>query len=121
MLQLKIGLVMLGVNDIERSLAFYRDKLGLKVSNQFRGFAFLEGGSIMLGLSEQLGSASEHMAGATEIVLGVEDVRSAYAELCRQGVEFLHEPRNVDGTNWAANFRDPDGHLLSIYGPEGKA
>jgi len=24
----------------------------------------------------------------------------------------------VTGTTWAANFRDPDGHVLSISGPE---
>ena len=34
------------------------------------------------------------------------------------GVEFLREPSNVTGDSWAANFRDPDGHLLSIFGPE---
>ena len=22
------------------------------------------------------------------------------------------------GDQWAANFRDPDGHLLSVFGPE---
>jgi catechol 2,3-dioxygenase-like lactoylglutathione lyase family enzyme len=122
MLQLKIGLLMLGVHNVERSLGFYRDRLGLRVQNQFPGFAFLDGGDgFVLALSEPLGSASDQLAGATEVVLGVENVRAAYAELREQGIEFLNEPRNVNGTEWAANFRDPDGHLLSIYGPEGKA
>jgi catechol 2,3-dioxygenase-like lactoylglutathione lyase family enzyme len=122
MLQLKIGLLMLGVHNVERSLGFYRDRLGLRVQNQFPGFAFLDGGDgFVLALSEPLGSASDQLAGAAEVVLGVENVRAAYAELREQGIEFLNEPRNVNGTEWAANFRDPDGHLLSIYGPEGKA
>lgn len=38
-----------------------------------------------------------------------------------RGVVFLSEPMNVTGDSWAANFRDPDGHLLSVFGPERKA
>ena len=33
-------------------------------------------------------------------------------------MECLCAPRNVTGDQWAAKFRDPDGHLLSVYGPE---
>jgi len=36
-------------------------------------------------------------------------------------VTFMNEPRPVTGDRWAANFRDPDGHLLSIFGPERRA
>ena len=36
-----------------------------------------------------------------------------------RGVTFLNEPRCVDGVSWAADFSDPDGHVLSIFGPEG--
>jgi hypothetical protein len=36
------------------------------------------------------------------------------------GVRFTHEPRNVTGTRWAANFDDLDGHHLSIFGAEHK-
>jgi len=28
-----------------------------------------------------------------------------------------NEPRVVNGENWAVNFRDPDGHQCSFYGP----
>ena len=41
--------------------------------------------------------------------------------LAARGVEFTHEPRNVTGPLWAANFNDPDGHKLSVFGPERKA
>ena len=51
------------------------------------------------------------------MVLAVVSVRAAYAALSDKGVEFLREPANVAGDSWAANFRDPDGHLLSIFGP----
>jgi predicted lactoylglutathione lyase len=32
----------------------------------------------------------------------------------------LSQVSNVTGTLWAANFDDPDGHHLSIFGPEHK-
>jgi hypothetical protein len=45
-------------------------------------------------------------------------VQEAYEALSGKGIEFTHEPRNVTGAQWAANFEDPDGHRLSIFGPE---
>jgi len=42
----------------------------------------------------------------------------AYAALGERGVKFRIEPRQVAGPNWAANFEDPDGHMLSVFGPE---
>lgn len=33
------------------------------------------------------------------------------------GIVFRVEPRVVTGNLWATDFRDPDGHLLSIFGP----
>jgi catechol 2,3-dioxygenase-like lactoylglutathione lyase family enzyme len=114
----KIGLIMLGIDDLEKSVAFYRDQLGLKLSAQFEGFAFLDGSGVTLALSRALAQATGKGPGATEIVFSVEHVRAAYDALRAAGVNFLTEPRVVSGANWAANFKDPDGHLLSIFGPE---
>jgi catechol 2,3-dioxygenase-like lactoylglutathione lyase family enzyme len=114
----KIGLIMLGIADLEKSVAFYRDQLGLKLSAQFEGFAFLDGSGVTLALSRGLAQATGQGPGATEIVFSVEHVRAAYDALRAAGVNFLNEPRVVSGANWAANFKDTDGHLLSIFGPE---
>ncbi len=89
----QISNVMLGTTDLARSLTFYRDTLGLTVQFEIPGFVFLSAG-------------------------GVADVTAAHETLQARGVEFLNAPRNVTGDQWAANFRDPDGHLLSIFGPE---
>jgi catechol 2,3-dioxygenase-like lactoylglutathione lyase family enzyme len=114
----QIGLVMLGVANIARSVAFYRDTLGLSLRQEIPGFAFFDGGGVTLCLSEPLAKATSAGAGATEIVFSVEDVRGAYEALRAKGVEFTIEPRNVTGTLWSANFQDPDGHRLSVFGPE---
>jgi predicted enzyme related to lactoylglutathione lyase len=52
------------------------------------------------------------------VVFSVEHVRAAYDALRRKGVTFSDEPRNVTGSSWSANFTDPDGHHLSIFGAE---
>ena len=114
----KIGLVMLGVANLEKSVPFYRDRLGMKLTGQFEGFAFFEAGSVSLALSQGLAAATGKGPGATEVVFSVEHVRASYDALRSQGVEFVNEPRIISPGNWGANFRDPDGHLLSLFGPE---
>jgi lactoylglutathione lyase len=118
--RLKITHVMLGVETTERALPFYRDVLGLTVQAEHPGFAFLDAGLFTLALSEGLARASAVRVGATELVFGVEDVTATYHELREKGVSFLNEPRAVAGPMFAANFTDPDGHRLSIFGPEHK-
>jgi catechol 2,3-dioxygenase-like lactoylglutathione lyase family enzyme len=114
----QINYMMMGTTDLTRSLAFYRDVLGLTLQAEMPGLAFLDGGGVALSLSEEHAKLATPVAGATEIVFGVTDVTAAHAALTERGVEFLNSPRNVTGNQWAANFRDPDGHLLSIFGPE---
>ena len=113
-----ISNIMLGVRDLEKSLAFYNGKLGLPVTMQLGDVALLKAGPITLGLSTNHARKTPHVAGATEVVFQVEHVRAAREALVSQGVEFLNEPSQVTPTDWAAHFRDPDGHLLSIFGPE---
>ena len=113
----KVGVVMLGVRDIARSLGFYRDKLGLEVQHEIPGFAFLNGGGVTLCLSEAAVKARGQAAGAGEIVFSVQEVSTAYEALKGKGVQFTHEPRSITSTARVANFDDPDGNHLSIYGP----
>ena len=51
------------------------------------------------------------------MVFSVEDIDAAHQALRSRGVEFRREPRVVTGDQHAADFRDPDGHVLSIFGP----
>ena len=110
--------VMLRVADIERSVAFYRDAVGLEVISTAEAFAFLDAGSIRLALNR-----SDHDGGSeslTEIVLEVDAIDRAYREMTDRGVDFAIAPREVtrsgDRSLHAAHFRDPDGHLWSLTG-----
>jgi methylmalonyl-CoA/ethylmalonyl-CoA epimerase len=115
-----VSMIMLGVRDLEKSVSFYRGRLGIDVRQRIPGFAFLDSGALTIVLSEPLAKNVSPLAGATEVIFSVNDVRASYEALKNQGVEFSQEPRNVSGPMWAANFRDPDGHLLTLFGPERK-
>lgn len=117
----RITAIMLGVRDLPHAVAFYKDKLGLKVILQEPALALLQCGPVMIGLSRGHVSMAPHVAGATEVVFGVDSVRAAQKALVEKGIAFLGEPRPVTPTDWAVHFKDLDGHLLSLFGPEGKA
>lgn len=124
-----VSSVILRVSDIAGAVAFYTQKLGLRVTRQSPGFAFLDAGAISLILNKPEGriepSDAPGLAGYTEVVFDVADIRAAFAALRGRGVQFLSpEPFRVSGDEThdvlAAPFRDPDGHLLSITGKEPK-
>ncbi len=117
----RINTIMLGVRDMAAALKFYSETLGLKILMQETQIALLDAGPVRLGLSTGHTRMAPHVNGATEVVFGVDSVRSTQKALTEQGVTFLGEPRQVTPTEWASHFRDIDGHLLSIFGPEGKA
>ena len=114
----------LTVGDIERSVAFYRDVVGLPLALSLpeRGAAFLwigEAGRAMLGLWA-VGSAPITVSLHVAFAASLEDVLGASERLGALGVT----PLSFDGSKttepsvigWmpaaAVYFRDPDGHLL---------
>jgi catechol 2,3-dioxygenase-like lactoylglutathione lyase family enzyme len=118
----KIGVIMLGVRDLEASVAFYQEKLGLALQSKIPGeFAFFAAGTVTLALSVPHGKNRPNLAGATEVVFSVDGVTEAYDALRSRDIAFTQAPRNVTGTMWSANFTDPDGHQLAIFGPERRA
>lgn len=113
----KLSHVMLGVADLDVSMAFYRDTLGLPVVFQTANIALLDAGGANIGLSEELAKVIATAPGPVELVFSVTDINTEHARLTESGVEFLKRPRQVTPTDWSANFRDPDGHILSLFGP----
>jgi lactoylglutathione lyase len=114
----------LTVADLDRSVAFYRDVVGLPVALELpeRGAAFMwigEAGGAMLGLWS-LGSAPMGLVLHVAFVVDLDDVLGAPARLERQGIaplSFFAEPAAEPSViGWmpaaAVYFRDPDGHLL---------
>ena len=114
----------LTVSDLGRSLAFYREVVGLPLALELpeRGAAFLwigEPGRAMLGLWS-LGSAPLGMTLHLAFAADLDEVRQAPARLESLGVtplSFFGEPTAEPSViGWmpaaAVYFRDPDGHQL---------
>jgi catechol 2,3-dioxygenase-like lactoylglutathione lyase family enzyme len=114
----------LTVADLERSVAFYRDKVGLPLALELpeRGAAFHwigEPGRAMLGLWS-IGSAPMGMRLHIAFEMDLADVRGAPARLRAAGIEplsFFGEPADEPSViGWmpaaAVYFQDPDGHML---------
>lgn len=111
-----ISMIMLGVEDLPRSVAFYRDIVGLQVQSESAEFAFLAAGAITLALSAPLGRHRKPLGGASEIIFPVDSVHAAQSMLAGRGCAFRGEPREVSPGSWALNFDDPDGHHLTAFG-----
>ncbi|HWF02448.1 MAG TPA: VOC family protein, partial [Candidatus Angelobacter sp.] len=82
--------------------------------------ALLQCGSVMIGLSPGHVRLFPQVNGAVEVSFGVDNLRATHKALTEKGVTFVGEPRQATPTDWAVHFKDVDGHLLSLFGPEGK-
>ena len=105
------------VSDLDRSLAFYRDAVGLTEVDSGAGNAVLASGSARI-LLRQVAEMQRVDRRVVHVNLPVEDVHAEYERLKAAGVDFVHRPRMVNQgehlEQWAATFRDPDGHAITI-------
>jgi catechol 2,3-dioxygenase-like lactoylglutathione lyase family enzyme len=121
---------ILAVSDFERSLAFYRDVLGLEVEALYDDppYATLVCAGARLSLAEQdhpaedrpgvTMTAPEHPSRAdVVIVLEVSDARAVHTELESRGARFLAEPYEPPWGGCRFFCVDPDGYLVEIEQP----
>ncbi|TMM19294.1 MAG: VOC family protein [Actinobacteria bacterium] len=114
----------LTVSDLQRSVVFYRDVVGLPVALELpeRGATFHwigKAGRAMLGLWS-IGSAPMSMQLHIAFDMALADVLAAPQQLRAQGIQplsFFGEPTDEPSViGWmpaaAIYFRDPDGHML---------
>ena len=119
-----LGYVVLFAENLEKTLAFYVNKVGLPVRFQAEGYAELavEGSKFALlarsRVSELAGDAQagRPTAGTHEgsVTLLVEDVDRLHRELAGRGVTFLAAPKDRPWGQRTAYFQDPDGHLIEV-------
>jgi catechol 2,3-dioxygenase-like lactoylglutathione lyase family enzyme len=112
------------VDDVPKARAFYRDTLGLEVS-EANGLLTLH----IAGGGEIIAYPKPNHAPATFTILNfkVDDIESAVAQLKDRGVRFeaydypglKTDPDNImrRGGPWIAWFKDPAGNILSVLQP----
>ena len=97
--------------DYERSVAFYRDVLGLHIYREWgSGTVFFLGGGL-LELSRSAGPVTEDKL---SFWLQVRDVDAEFARLAAQGVEVVEAPVDEPWGLREARLRDPDGLMLVL-------
>ena len=103
------------VEDIDRSVNFYTEKLGLPLTERHGEFwAAVEAPGVTVGLHP--GHREEPGPVASDISLGlmVADLDAAVQELGQRGVEFASVSDAEEQGPRSASFSDPDGYPLYL-------
>ncbi len=123
-MQPRISTISLGVSDLDRSIAFYRDGLGMPLKPGSEDEPFFETGNTSLTLCERSSLAED--AGVRDkgrgfhgVVLGQNvrskvEVDSVLNQAKAAGGKITKPARDEDWGGYSGCFADPDGHLWQI-------
>jgi catechol 2,3-dioxygenase-like lactoylglutathione lyase family enzyme len=132
----RIKLLTLGVDDLERSLAFYRDGMGLKTKGitgqQFEHgavvFFHLDDGLILalwptvsLAKDANIAELRQRLGAVSigHIVKSKEEVDAVIKQAKQAGAVVTAPPQDRFWGGYSGYFHDPDGHLWEIaWNPE---
>ncbi len=123
----RLGYAILFVSDLERSIRFYRDVIGLpfRFANESYAEFATEGAKFSLyarsGLPELIGRAAP--AGEApwpqgEVVFLVDDVDAEHARLSQAGVRVLAPPTDRPWGERTLHVVDPDGNVIELTRPK---
>ena len=121
----RISLVTLGVQDLAKSVAFYRDVVGWTPSPGPPEIAFFDLNGVIFSLFPQkelvadfggteasgatiVGSALAHNARSKD------EVDAIFAGLRERGATIVKEPQEVFWGGYSGYFEDPDGHKWEV-------
>ncbi len=127
----RVTLITLGVDDLERSLRFYRDGLGLAtdgiIGTEFEhgavAFFKLEAGlklaiwpraSLAHDAGLPLGQPSATDFSLAHNVATKNDVDAVMAQAAAAGARLVRPARDTSWGGYAGYFQDPDGHLWEV-------
>lgn len=116
----KLYALCLLVEDLNKSLAFYRDTLGLVVNSTDDGYIDFKLGDTLYALFQKDKATamfdSSHMTtgGGCVIAFPVEDVAKTCEVLKQKGVEIFEGPKTMPWGQTVAYFKDPDNNILEI-------
>jgi len=115
---------VLEVSDLERSLRFYRDQLGLPlhredharetgadrwISGAHAALSWNDGAFLHFALYQTKGVVTRDV----QLGFPCDDLDAAHARLAAAGVAFDHAPRE-EPWGRTARYRDPDGNSVSL-------
>lgn len=126
-----ITVITLGVDDLDKSVSFYRDGLGLRTKGII-GKEFEHGAVAFFDLQNGLKLAiwprasiahhaglNEGPSSPTEVTLGhnvrsKEEVDMVMEEAGKAGATIISEAEDAFWGGYAGSFQDPDGHIWEV-------
>ena len=118
----RVGNVILAVKDLDKSIKFYNEVIGLPIKRQRRAWVDLGSKGALLSLHPASLTAT-HFGTSIEngVAIGfiVGDVKSAVEELRAKGVKIYRDVVDREaGKN--AIILDPDDYMISLFEPDFK-
>jgi methylmalonyl-CoA/ethylmalonyl-CoA epimerase len=118
-----IGQIAVNVHDLDRAVAFYGDRLGLRLLFRVPNMAFFQCGSVRVMLGTP--SAPEFDHPSSILYFRVADIEAAHARLVQREVVFRDAPhpvhRAADHELWLAFFEDSEGNVLALMSERPRA
>ena len=109
---MKLNYVIKYVADMDKAVAFFRDRLGLELRFQSPGWTEFATGETTLALHA---SSDSHPAGTSSIGFNADDLDAFFREAKNAGVEFTSEPTETFGRR-IARFKDSEGSECGVSG-----
>ena len=120
----RMSMITLGVDDIERSVKFYRDGLGFPQLESPPEVAFFTLNGTWLGLYGRAALAEDATVPAAgegfnsfsiaHNLGSEEEVNEAMDEAIAAGATLVKTPQKVFWGGYSGYFKDPDGHLWEL-------
>src|SRR2546428_6031939 len=117
----QIDYVMIGVSNMDQSVGFYKDILGMPLKYKTNEWTEFQTGATTLALhiskprTASTSAPSEVMAGISTIGFNVTDLDKTYRDLKSKNVSFVMEPKmREEEVIKLAVCLDPDGLEISI-------
>ena len=111
--------ILLVVEDVERSIAFYKELFGLQVIRRFDGNVILTEGLVLQErkIWENLvGQQINYQGNATELYFIENDLEGFQEKLENSffEIKYVHKLKEYSWGQKAIRIYDPDGHMIEI-------
>jgi catechol 2,3-dioxygenase-like lactoylglutathione lyase family enzyme len=121
----RVDHILLNVSNMEASIAFYRDMIGLRLKSPGSSFSILEAGNLGVYLSTSPRSWQKPLSKEERLGVGmyphfeIEDVPGLVDRLKKAGYKIVQE---AQAHSWGteAFAADPDGYVWALFSPPKK-
>jgi predicted enzyme related to lactoylglutathione lyase len=111
-----VAVVWMPVEDLERAKGFYRDTLGLQITNEDGEWAEVDANGLTIGLNGREPSGAGATGGPVVTFQPEGSLDQTVSNLKEQGVVF---PAEISEHAWGrvVTFKDSEGNNIQLYEP----